>query len=697
MPKAHQIQAIEMTSYQPLLEAGSRHAEAIANAANEQSFSALSQENNTHPSPAMPAAFVSVDAVESTTLYSPNSGGSNNRGWHDVADIVDEDDEKLADEDKLDQQTQKQYAIGLIFAQRLLRVFRVLLFAGQAPSNHVGLCCLLLVVGKLLAEVIYYYSGKQPSEFYKVLGDKDKAAFYPLLLRCFVVVSIAGTSKAALEYLSGRLGVMIRNSLTLYTHARYIAARKLYPLVSQGIIDNPDQRIAQDIERLSSTMADVLAELLIAPFLIAYYTVKCWSIAGFFGPLSIYLYFIIGALASRSVMPPIVRSVYKQEREEGNLRFNELHICSYAESIAFFSGEIRERETANQALLRVVRVQKQLLERQFWLALLTQIFAYLGSTVSYVIIAIPIFMGVYNDKSSSEMSSIISLNAFVSIYLIYRFSSVIEQAKKLADVAGYSARVVQLWEELDILDEDADETKHIYPGESGKIVLKDLTVKTPNGMPLVSDLNLEIVAGEPLMIVGANGTGKTSILRTICGLWQPSRGYVQLPYVCKAPSVFFLPQMPYIVAGSLREQVSYPGKWGNRLQVCSDREIAQLLRTVGLGHLIDEIEAQGSNSSNNSNAGGYDKRHSVQYWLKKLSPGEQQRISIARVLFWTPEFAILDECTSSLDKTAEDMLYQVMANAGITFVSVTHHSGLAKYHKQYLSLSHAHPYTLSSI
>ncbi|KAJ2815088.1 hypothetical protein GGI24_006165, partial [Coemansia furcata] len=338
-----------------------------------------------------------------------------------------------------------QYAVGLLMLRRLYRVFAVLI--GSRTPRYIGLGCGALLVAKLSAEIVFYYAGRLPSEFYKVLGDKDVKAFFPLLLRCMAIVAAAGTARAALDYGAAALGVMMRRALTTYTHRRYIRARAFYETVRRGTVDNPDQRITQDVERLASSIATILPELLIAPFLVVYYTVQCWSMAGPLGPLAIYAYFVAGALSTRAVMAPIIRRVYDQEREEGNLRFQEVRLTEFAECIAFFGGEDRERAAADAALGRVIGVQHALLRKQFWLGLITQVFSYLGATVSYAIIAVPIFLGKYDAKTGSELSSIISMNAFVSLYLIYRFSVVIEQAKKLTDIAGYTARIVQLWEE----------------------------------------------------------------------------------------------------------------------------------------------------------------------------------------------------------------------------------------------------------
>ncbi|KAJ2098189.1 hypothetical protein GGI16_004353, partial [Coemansia sp. S142-1] len=97
-----------------------------------------------------------------------------------------------------------QYAVGVLMLRRLYRIFGVLQ-RSQTP-RYIGLGCGALLVGKLCAEIVFYYAGRLPSEFYKVLGDKDVKAFFPLLLRCMAVVAAAGTSRAALDYGAAALG-----------------------------------------------------------------------------------------------------------------------------------------------------------------------------------------------------------------------------------------------------------------------------------------------------------------------------------------------------------------------------------------------------------------------------------------------------------------------------------------------------------
>ncbi|KAI7829114.1 ABC transporter transmembrane region 2-domain-containing protein [Kickxella alabastrina] len=595
--------------------------------------------------------------------------------------------------------TSQQYTVNLLLFRRLRRIAHVL----HQSGGRIALRCLLLLSAKLASEGVFYYSGKLPSEFYRVLGDRDRSAFFPLLVRCFLIVALAGACQAALALLSGLLGVHMRVALTAYTHRSYVSAGVLYPVVSRGLVDNPDQRVTQDIERLTGSLATILPELLIAPFLIAYYTVKCWAMSGVIGPLSIYFYFVLGVLISRCAMPPVIRQVYLLERAEGDFRFAHLRMAEFAESIAFFSGESREQQAIDANLHAVATVQRRLLGSQFWLSMVTQVFSYLGSTVSY-------------------------LNAFVSLYLIYRFSVVIEQTRKLTDVAGFTARIVQLWEEIDGMNDNryvpppmrtengeeySQTQQQQQQQQQDQLVADSLTVCTPGGIPLVRDLNLVIRPGESLIITGANGlpyransTGTSSSFSS-------------------SPAVFFLPQTPYIIAGSLRAQITYPctttfssssssnsnnnnnnnnnnndssSEYSNTW--CSDADITQLLSLINLTHIIDTLKqavATAAAENNYMDKSIFDCEFPVQFWLKALSPGEQQKMSLGRVFWCKPLFAVLDECTSSLDIHAEEEVYRLLVENGVTLVSVGHREELWKYHRRRLHLVHGGRYELSDI
>lgn len=206
--------------------------------------------------------------------------------------------------------------------------------------------------------------------------------------------------------------------------------------------------------------------------------------------------------------------------------------------------------------------------------------------------------------------------------------------------------------------------------------LTDLTVQTPDGKKqLTHQLNLTLQSGKSVLIMGASGTGKSSLLRTIAGLWQSGGGSVERPQLSH---LMFLPQRPYMVQGNLREQVVYP----QNDEGTNDEVIREALEKVNFSEVIDRV-------------GGDFNR--IEDWTNVLSLGEQQRVSFARIFLHRPVLAFLDESTSSLDEQNERLLYQNLRELGISFVSVGHNSSLKEFHDYLLVLNNDGTVELSEI
>jgi len=198
-----------------------------------------------------------------------------------------------------------------------------------------------------------------------------------------------------------------------------------------------------------------------------------------------------------------------------------------------------------------------------------------------------------------------------------------------------------------------------------RLALEDVTLKTPNQeRTLIRNLSLAINAGEGLMIVGDSGSGKSSLLRAIAGLWYSGSGRILRP---DPEDILFLPQQPYMILGSLRSQLLYP----NKDRPIPDAELFRLLERVNLPDIAKRF-------------GGLDVELD---WEKVLSAGEQQRIAFARVLLTKPRYVMLDEATSALDIANEESLYRQLAPTYTTIVSVGHRSTILKYHQQVLTLA----------
>ncbi|XP_059995073.1 lysosomal cobalamin transporter ABCD4 isoform X12 [Lagenorhynchus albirostris] len=316
-------------------------------------------------------------------------------------------------------------------------------------------------------------------------------------------------------------------------------------------------------------------------------------------------------------------------------------------------------------------------------------FDYLGSILSYVVISIPIFSGVYRDLSPTELSTLVSKNAFVCMYLISCFTRLIDLSTTLSDVAGYTHRIGELQEILldmtlksrdgEILDESEWDLART-PGwpaterTDTAFLLERVCISAPSSnKPLIKDLSLKISEGQSLLITGNTGTGKTSLLRVLGGLWASTGGSVQMLMDFGPHGVLFLPQKPFFTDGTLREQVIYPLKEIYPDSGSADDErIMRFLELAGLSSLVARTE-------------GLDQQVDWN-WYDVLSPGEMQRLSFARLFYLQPKYAVLDEATSALTEEVESELYRIGQQLGMTFVSVGHRRSLEKFHSLVLKL-----------
>ncbi|XP_060119359.1 lysosomal cobalamin transporter ABCD4 isoform X2 [Heteronotia binoei] len=478
-----------------------------------------------------------------------------------------------------------------------------------------------------------------------------------------------------------------RKVLTEHLHGCYFQGQVYYTLnVLHEDIDNPDQRISQDVERFCKQLSSMASKVIIAPFTLVYYTYQCFRSTGWLGPVSIFGYFIIGTVVNKILMSPIVSTLVQQEKLEGDFRFKHVQLRVNAESAAFYRAGQVEHMRTNRKLQKLLQTQRELIGKELWLYIGINTFDYLGSILSYVVIAIPIFGGVYGDLDPAELSSLVSKNAFVSLYLIGCFSQLIDLSTTVSDVAGYTHRIGELQETLLKLSKkqkDCElEAKWDFNNVSEEqtmpsntaYFLEQVSLSVPSSEKLlIKDLNLRVTQGNSLLITGNTGTGKTSLLRVLAGLWESKQGDVHM-LTCFGPhGVVILPQRPFFTDGTLREQVIYPLKEIYPVSGSADDErILRFLELAGLSDLL-------------ARTGGLDQ--SVDWnWYDILSPGEMQRLSFARLFYLQPQYAVLDEATSALTEDAENELYRMCSQLGMTLVSVGHRSSLEKFHSWILRL-----------
>ncbi|XP_077123529.1 lysosomal cobalamin transporter ABCD4 isoform X6 [Ranitomeya variabilis] len=270
-------------------------------------------------------------------------------------------------------------------------------------------------------QLVVYQVGILPSQFYGVLSDRDLGGFRQLVVLALLLIMAISVLRSVEQYVGKLVYVSCRQVLTGHLHRLYFTKQVYYTLsVDRPQLDNPDQRMTQDVERLCRELGTVASKLLITPFTLVYYSYQCAVSTGWMGPLSIIGYFVVGSLLNRLLMGPIIPKLVQQEKLEGDFRFKHVEIRVNAEAAAFARAGSVEHTRTSKRLQQLISAQKELMTQELWLSLGTNTFDYLGGSLSYMIIAIPIFAGVYNEMSSAALSELISKSDHRSVQQLVR-------------------------------------------------------------------------------------------------------------------------------------------------------------------------------------------------------------------------------------------------------------------------------------
>jgi putative ATP-binding cassette transporter len=514
------------------------------------------------------------------------------------------------------------------------------------------LMVLLLISFTGMGVVINYAFGA----FMTALTEKQEEQFYHQALILLGVLIVATPVSAFYEYISGKLGINWRQWLTGYYLSQYFRNRAYYEINWNRDIDNPDQRISQDIEYFTVTSLRFFSVVLSSISQLIAFSAILWSISKtLMGVLLIYA--TVGTLATLWFGKRLVFLNFQQLRKEADFRYGMVHIRNSAESIAFYGGEARESASVRARFGHAVENFNSLILWQRNLSFVTSGYQYLIQLLPYVVVARIFFAGkiAFGVVSQGAMAFMQVLNA-VSI-VITRFEDLTKFTAAVNRLHAFAAT-------LQNVQAPPVERPGIETVKEDRLVLENLTIRTPNeARTLVRDLSLALQPGQGLVIVGPSGSGKSSILRTIAGLWRAGSGRIVRP---DRSEMLFLPQLPYMVLGTLRDQLLYPQTNGH----ISEERLREVLQQVNLGDLPEKV-------------GGFDTELE---WADILSLGEQQRLAFARLIIANPRYAVLDEATSALDMQNEARIYDHLRKTTSIFVSVGHRASLVPYHDRVLEV-----------
>jgi putative ATP-binding cassette transporter len=511
------------------------------------------------------------------------------------------------------------------------------------------------------------------NRFYNTLQDHDWNAFVSAILFFCVIAAIYTVLAVYQLYLNQWLQIRWRRWMTQTYLRQWLHSANHYRMQLLGdTADNPDQRIADDLQMFVQYTLTIGIGLLSSIVTLCSFVVILWTLSAQ-APLTLFgasfdipgylvwaalIYAVIGTLLTHLIGWRLIPLNFQQQRFEADFRFNLVRTRENAEQIAALGGEAAERERHLNRFGFVVANWLALMQRQKQLTFFTQSYSQASVIFPYIMVSPAYFSGAMQLGGLMQTASAFNSVQNALSYFITAYRQIAEWRAVIARLTGFEEAIA------------AGQAAAVTPpavevvrcGRGAVFAVDRLNVQLPGGEPIVAAEHIAFPAGERVLVTGPSGSGKSTLFRVIAGIWPFGSGRVMVPQGAK---VMLVPQRPYFPLATLATAVGFPAEAGT----FDDARVAEALVAVGLPQMVGRLGEEA-------------------HWNRMLSQGEQQRLAIARALLHAPDYLFLDEATAALDEAAEAALYRLLQDRlkGTTIISIGHRSTLSAFHGRRVEL-----------
>ena len=493
-----------------------------------------------------------------------------------------------------------------------------------------AILALLLAINAL--NVVNSYVGR---DLITALEHRSTASFLSMAALWLLVFGGLTVAAVVLRFTEECLGLSWREWMTVKLVGGYLHDDAYLRLKERTDLDNPDQRISEDVRTFTVTTLSFALMLLNALFGIIAFSGVLWSISPLLFLVAV-AYAAAGSMFTVLLGRPLVRLNYHQSDYEASLRAELVHVRENAESVALLKLEGRLQMRLRTRLTAIVGNMKSIIAVHRSVGFFATGYNY-GIQLLPPLIVGPLFM------SGKVEFGVITQSAMAFSQLLGAFSLIVNQ---FASISSYAAVLVRVGAFSAAL-EGPGEPRRVPTSGSECLVFDDLTLRSHStGECLVGHLSLTLPRGKRLLVVGTDEARRALFRATALGRGAAS-GRVVYP---GAQRVLFLPERPYVPPATLRELVVRTG----HEHAVSDDEIATVLRQLGLEPALQRT-------------GGLDVEGDFSH---VLSLGEQQLLAVARVVLIAPAFVVLQNPGTTLAPEQLELAFACLSRASITYLTL---------------------------